>query len=126
MARPIAGFTIDLQQERALHHAAKAPGTPQRVAQRCRVLLARSKGLSQLEAGRSAGLARNKVGSWERCFADLTAQVVRESSFGRVKELASAIETDLAKRNLTPKPYRWRAQAADILAKIQRARTAQA
>ena len=69
MARPIARFTIDPQQERALRHAAKAPSTPQRVAQRCRVLLARGRGLSQAEAGRSEGLARNKVGRWERRFA---------------------------------------------------------
>jgi hypothetical protein len=61
----------------------------------------------------------------ERFFADLTAQVVPEGSFGSVKELTAAIETYLAERNLTPKPYRWRAKGADILAKIQRARTAQ-
>jgi hypothetical protein len=30
----------------------------------------------------------------------------------------------LAERNLDPKPYRWRAKGADILAKIQRARQA--
>ena len=62
----------------------------------------------------------------ERFFADLTAQVVREGSFGSVKELTGAIEAYLAGRNLTPKPYRWRAKGADILAKIQRARVAQA
>ena len=61
----------------------------------------------------------------ERFFADLRAQVVREDSFGRVKELTGAIETYLAERNLTPKPYRWRAKGADILAKIHRARAAQ-
>ena len=61
----------------------------------------------------------------ERFFADLTAQVVREGSFGSVKELTGAIETYLAERNLTPKPYRWRAKGADILAKIHRARAAQ-
>ena len=69
MARPIARFTIDPQQERALRCAARAPSTPQRVAQRCRVLQARGKGLSQANAGRSEGLARNKVGQWERRFA---------------------------------------------------------
>ena len=68
MARPIAHFRIDPPQERALRHAARAPSTPQRVAQRCRVLLARQQGLSQLEAGRREGLARNKVGSWEHRF----------------------------------------------------------
>ena len=61
----------------------------------------------------------------ERFFADLTARVVREGSFGSVRELVTAIETYLAGRNLAPKPYRWRAKGADILAKIRRAKAAQ-
>ena len=69
MARPIARFAVNPQEQRALRHAARAPGTPQRVAQRCRVLQHRGEGLSQLEAGRREGLARNKVGEWERRFA---------------------------------------------------------
>ena len=68
MARPIARFAINPQQQRALRHTARAPSTPQRVAQRCRVLLHRGEGLSQAEAGRREGLARNKVGQWERRF----------------------------------------------------------
>jgi hypothetical protein len=58
----------------------------------------------------------------ERFFADLTAEVVCEGSFGSVPELVAAMETYLAERNLAPKPYRWRAKGADILAKLQRAR----
>ena len=58
----------------------------------------------------------------ERFFADLTADVVREGSFGSVPALVAAMETYLAERNLAPKPYRWRAQGADILAKLHRAR----
>lgn len=58
----------------------------------------------------------------ERFFADLTADVVREGSFGSVPALVSAIEGYLAERNLAPKPYRWRAKGAEILAKLQRAR----
>ena len=69
MARAIACYVISPQQERALRHAARAPSTPQRVAQRCRVLLHRGEGLSQVQAGRREGLARNKVGQWERRFA---------------------------------------------------------
>ena len=58
----------------------------------------------------------------ERFFADLTADVVREGSFSSVPALVSAIEGYLAERNLAPKPYRWRAKGADILAKLQRAK----
>src|SRR5215210_9201649 len=60
----------------------------------------------------------------ERFFAELTAEVVREGSFGSVPALVAAMETYLAERNLAPKPYRWRAKGADILAKLQRARKA--
>ena len=69
MARPIAAFTITVEEERALRSAARAPSTPQRVAQRCRVLLHRGAGASQAEAGQREGLARNKIGQWERRFA---------------------------------------------------------
>ena len=58
----------------------------------------------------------------ERFFADLTADVVREGSFTSVPALVSAIEGYLVERNLAPKPYRWRAKGADILAKLQRAK----
>lgn len=57
----------------------------------------------------------------ERFFADLAAQVVREGSFGSVRKLTGALEAYLAERDLAPKPYRRRAQGAEILAKIQRA-----
>ena len=61
----------------------------------------------------------------ERFFADLTRDVVRDGSFGAVRELVAAIELYLADRNVSPKPYRWRAQGTYILAKLQRARLAQ-
>ncbi len=58
----------------------------------------------------------------ERFFADLTADVVREGSFGSVRELVADIETYLAKRNAHPRAFRWRAEGQAILEKIQRAR----
>jgi hypothetical protein len=60
----------------------------------------------------------------ERFFADLTADVVRAGSFASVGELVRDINAYLLARNANPKPYRWRAQGADILAKIRRARAA--
>ena len=60
----------------------------------------------------------------ERFFRDLTMDVVRDGSFQSVRELTRAIETYLAERNLTPKPYRWRADGASILKKISAARAA--
>ncbi len=60
----------------------------------------------------------------ERFFRDLSEEAISEGSFNSVRDLTRAIETYLAQRNLEPKPYRWRAKGADILAKIQRARQA--
>jgi transposase len=58
----------------------------------------------------------------ERFFGELTEDVVRDGSFTSVGELVRDIEAYLAKRNLNPKPYRWRADGEAILKKIQRAR----
>jgi transposase len=60
----------------------------------------------------------------ERFFSDLSREALAEGSFGSVGDLTLAIEMYLAERNLDPKPYRWRAKGADILAKVQRARQA--
>lgn len=60
----------------------------------------------------------------ERFFRDLTVDVVREGSFGSVTELVRALEQYLAERNLAPRPYRWKAQGQEILAKLHRARQA--
>jgi transposase len=62
----------------------------------------------------------------ERFFRDLTEDVVREGSFGSVRELVQAMETYLTQRNLAPKRYVWKKRGEEILAKISRARTAQA
>jgi transposase len=60
----------------------------------------------------------------ERFFRDLTEDVVREGSFGSVRELVRAMEIYLAERNLAPKRYVWKKQGEEILAKIAKARTA--
>ena len=60
----------------------------------------------------------------ERFFAELTEDCVRDGSFASVKELKDSIVAYLEQRNRAPKPYRWKASGAEILAKIQRARQA--
>jgi transposase len=62
----------------------------------------------------------------ERFFRDLTEDVVREGSFGSVRELVRAMETYLVERNLAPKRYVWKKKGEEILARISRARAAQA
>jgi transposase len=60
----------------------------------------------------------------ERFFADLTGDVIRHGSFTSVRELVHDINTYLEQRNSEPKPYKWKAKGAEILAKIKRARAA--
>src|SRR5271169_278060 len=60
----------------------------------------------------------------ERFFADLTGDVIRAGSFTSVNQLVRDIKAYLADRNADPKPYVWRAEGAEILAKIKRARAA--
>jgi hypothetical protein len=52
----------------------------------------------------------------ERCFADLTGDVIRAVSFASVNELFRDIKTYLAQRNANPRPYVWRADSAEVLA----------
>jgi transposase len=61
----------------------------------------------------------------ERFFRQLTDDVVRHGSFASVSELITAINVHLAHHNLSPVPYRWKADGAAILEKIHRARLAQ-
>jgi transposase len=57
----------------------------------------------------------------ERFFRDLNQQAILPGSFGSVPELVEAIMKYLARHNLAPKRYVWRADGAAVLAKIQRA-----
>jgi hypothetical protein len=49
---------------------------------------------------------------------------VANSATASVAGLTRSIEAYLAKRNLSPKPYRWKAKGQKILEKIHRARQA--
>lgn len=53
----------------------------------------------------------------DRFFADITQECVRAGSFRSVPQLTRAIEAYMAVRNEEPKPYRWKADGAKILAK---------
>lgn len=58
----------------------------------------------------------------ERFFGEVTQDVIREGSFASVRELVDDIMSYLAERNLSPKPYTWKAKGEEILRKIHRAR----
>jgi transposase len=58
----------------------------------------------------------------ERFFRDITVRSLRRGVFRSVPELIGAIETYIASYNSKPTPFVWTAKAADILAKVSRAR----
>ena len=58
----------------------------------------------------------------ERFFRDLANQRVRAGIFKSVAELEIAIADYLRLHNTQPKPFIWTAKAADILAKVTRAK----
>ncbi len=60
----------------------------------------------------------------ERFFRDLTVDCIRDGSFTSVEELVESIEAYLAQRDFDPKRYVWKAEGAEILRKIQRAKEA--
>ena len=69
MARPITPYVVSAEQAGALRRTSQAPSTPQRVAQRARLLWHRLEGCSQEEEARRVGLARHKGGQGERRLA---------------------------------------------------------
>lgn len=60
----------------------------------------------------------------ERFFGELSQDVIRDGSFGSVRQLVNDIEDYLSQRNLDPKPYKWKAKGEEILRKIRRAKQA--
>ena len=58
----------------------------------------------------------------ERFFRDITTKRLRRGVFHSVEELIGAIEAYIASYNNAPSPFVWTAKAADILAKVSRAR----
>jgi transposase len=60
----------------------------------------------------------------ERFFRDLSTRRLRHGIFQSVAQLEAAITDYIAIHNAAPKPFIWTAKAADILAKVSRAKAA--
>lgn len=58
----------------------------------------------------------------ERFFRDITVRNLRRGVFHSVPDLIASIQTYIASYNTSPSPFVWTAKAADILAKVSRAR----
>ncbi|MGC9452997.1 MAG: hypothetical protein ACP5I4_16295 [Oceanipulchritudo sp.] len=52
----------------------------------------------------------------------VSQQAIHDGSFENVRQIARLIEAYIAERDLNPKRYVWKAEGAEILAKIKRAR----
>lgn len=59
----------------------------------------------------------------ERSFRDITENHIRRGVFRSVEDLERTTLPAVEQHNQAPRPYIWTAQAADILAKVTRART---
>jgi transposase len=57
----------------------------------------------------------------ERFFAEITSRRIRRGSYSSVDDLKTAIHDYLAQHNETPKPFRWKRSAEDVLARERRA-----
>jgi transposase len=60
----------------------------------------------------------------ERWFREITQKRIRPGVFHSVPQLIEVIEDFIAHHNRSPKSFEWTAKAADILAKVRRARAA--
>jgi len=60
----------------------------------------------------------------ERFFRDISENRIKRDSFTSVAELEQAIKQYIEHHNKAPKPFIWTATAADILAKVTRAKAA--
>ncbi len=58
----------------------------------------------------------------ERLFRDLSQNTIERGVFPSVSELINAIQAYVENHNRHPKPFIWTARAADILAKVVKAR----
>jgi len=60
----------------------------------------------------------------ERFFRDISENRIKRDSFTSVSDLEQAIGQYIEHHNKNPKPFIWTATAADILAKVTRAKAA--
>src|ERR1051325_1429542 len=64
MARPIARIDLNPDQRQSLTELVNRPTTPQRAAQRARIILSCAEGLSQAAIAAKEGVRRRIVGKW--------------------------------------------------------------
>lgn len=60
----------------------------------------------------------------ERLFPDISEHRIKRDSFSSLADLEQAIVQYIEHHNKDPKPFIWTASAADILAKVTRAKAA--
>jgi transposase len=96
MARPIRALALDPDQRRELQSLARAATTPQRAAQRARIILACADGLSQEEAAKAAGVRRRIASKWCGRFRKLgMAGLADAKGRGRRPWLAAAARSQI-------------------------------
>src|SRR5450432_2867649 len=81
-ARKAAPIELSAEQERELNALARAHSTPQKLAERARIVLLAASGLGVDETARRLGVWRKTAGTWRRRWrdADATAGVAARLS----------------------------------------------
>lgn len=70
MSRPIEVLEVDTVQRAELERIVRAPTSSQRLVLRARIVLARARGLSQVQTADEVGVQRTVVSLWSRRFAE--------------------------------------------------------
>lgn len=105
MARPIQSLPLTPQQRQELQSAVRRPTTSQRLARRCRIVLLRADGRSQVDVARSLGINRPVVALWEKRFLQDGAAGLEEARrSGRRKTLDPVTEAAIISEATRPPP----------------------
>lgn len=79
MPRPVLPIELDAQQRRSLQAWARRPTTPQRTAQRARIILSSAQGLSQQAIATEQGVRRRIVNKWCQRFRKLGLEGLQDA-----------------------------------------------
>jgi transposase len=105
MARPINVLSVSDAQRKELQRISNRPTASQRQAQRCRIVLLRSEGLSQDEVARRVGVNRPVVVHWERRFRAGGIEGLNEAPrSGRRPAITEALKAQIISEVVSPPP----------------------
>jgi len=95
---------VDPSQRELLQQWSRAHGTPQQVAQRCRIMLLNDEGWSDRRIAKELGLNRHTCRLWRRRFAKKGADSLWEIAEGRGRKPQANLAQKIIEATLHTKP----------------------